>query len=371
MASSLRMPDQIITGPGALTSLPACVRRFGSSAMLVTGRTFARRVGLTERIVTDLAHVGCSVACFEDVGPEPDLATCDVARKFLAQHACDVVIAVGGGSVLDVGKVVAGLANESQPSLDYWNGALPDRPGVPFIAIPTTSGSGSEVTPNGVITNPDIPTKRSIRDNSFMARVAIVDPELTRECPPNVTAHSGMDALCQALESFISLHATPATDAFALAAVSLVADGLEAAWSRPDDMLARTSVATGSLFAGISMTNARAGVVHGLAHPLGARLGMAHGRICAILLPWAMRLNRSAAPDKFTRLDMTLGGDADEFVHGLLVRFGIPTRLPANLVPRADFDAIIEDTLQSGSTKANPKLVTADDCRQVLDLLLS
>ncbi len=363
----LIVPPSIVTGPGSLAQLPKYVVELSArKVLLVTGRTFCREIGLTKRIITDLVLSGCSTACFERVGPEPDLATCDAARKMLTDEACDVVTAVGGGSVLDVGKVTAGLAGESAPTVTFWNGQPPTRPGVPFVAVPTTSGSGSEVTTNGVVTNPDVPTKKSIRDKSFLARIAIVDPELTLSGPRDVTAHSGMDALCQAVESFTSRHATAVTDAVAARAVRLIADGLEDAYRKPENLRARMAAALGALFAGISMANARVGVVHGLAHPLGARFAIPHGRLCAILLPVAMRLNRPFAQEKFRKLDMLLKGDADAFVRRLLDKFAIPTTLDEYAIDPEQFDAIIADALQSGSTKANPKTITAEDCRDIL-----
>ena len=371
MTKSLLLPQTILTGPGSIIQLGPQVSALGHRVLLVTGSRFARRTGLTDRLTMLLAAADCSVVCFEDVGPEPDLVTCDAARKALSDHGCDVVLGLGGGSALDVAKVAAGLAHETPPSLDFWNGAAPSRPGVPFVAIPTTSGSGSEATVNGVITNPDVPTKRSIRDNGFIARVVIVDPELTLNCPPDVTANAGMDALCQAIESFTSRYANPLTDVFAARAVSLLAEGLRTAYTRPDDILARTSTSLGALFAGVSMTNARAGVVHGLAHPLGARLKLSHGRLCAILLPLAMALNRPFALPKFRELDRMLDGDADSFVRNLLVDFHIPARLPHHGLTPDDFTPMIQDALESGSTKANPKTITADDCRTILGQLLA
>jgi len=361
MSTSLRIPPWVVSGPGSLARLPEVAQPLGRNVLLVTGRTFARRTGLTDRIRSLLTPAGCTVTCFEDVGPEPDLDTCDAARSTLTEHHSDLVIALGGGSVLDVGKVAAGLANESRPSIDFWNAAQLQPPGVPFIAVPTTSGSGSEATSNGVITNPAVPTKRSIRDNSFLARVVIIDPELTLDCPPEITAHAGLDALCQAIESFTSRHATPLTDTFALRAVSLLADGLPTAFEHPHDTLARTSTALGAFLAGVSMANARAGLVHGLAHPLGARFNISHGRLCGILLPLVMEINRPHVPDKFHQLDELLRGDADAFVRSLLTRFSIPLTLAGRSLSPDDLAPIIEDTLQSGSTKANPGTVVLDD----------
>lgn len=364
------IPPVIHAGPGSLERLPECVASLGQNVLLVTGRTFARESGLTDHVLFLFHTADVSVHVFEDVGPEPDLATCDAARKLLAESGCDLVVALGGGSAIDVAKVAAGLARDNRPTLDFWLGATPLQPGVPFIAIPTTSGSGSEATVNGVIANPDVPTKRSIRGPGFIARVALVDPALTLDCPPDVTANAGMDALCQAIESFTSRYATPLTDAFASRAISLLADGLPVAYADPDNLLARTSTSLGSLFAGISMTNARAGVVHGLAHPIGARLRVSHGRLCAMLLPPAMKLNRPAAESKFRQLDQLLQGDADTFVHKLLADFHIPSTLSVQALSPADYAAIIQDTLESGSTKANPKPVGAEDCRAILDQFL-
>ena len=356
----------ILTGVGAFSELGSRTASLGRKVLLVTGRKGLRQAGVTDRALTLLGRAGCSVIPFEEVAGEPDLAVCDRGRQILRQEDCQVVVALGGGSALDAGKVMAGLAGHTEPTLEFWNGKAVIAPGVPFVSVPTTAGTGSEVTNNGVITNPDKRAKKSIRDERFVARVALVDPELTVTCPPEITAYAGMDALCQAIESFTSRHATPLTDALALAAVELLADGLLAAWREPEDLEARTRNSLGALMAGMALTNARLGLVHGLAHPLGARFGIAHGLVCSVLLPHVMELNRPFAIAKYRQLDHLLGGHCLDRIRQLMEKIRIPDDLRAYRIPPTLFPVIIDEALPSGSTAANPKKVTPEDARQVL-----
>ena len=216
------------------------------------------------------------------------------------------------------------------------------------------------------MTDPTGPTKQSIRSDSFLPRVAIVDPELTVSMPPGVTARSGMDALTQAIEAYWSIHATPITDALALRAVELISAHLLAAYERGDDVVARDAMAHGSLLAGMAFANARLGAVHGLAHPLGVRYAVGHGEVCAVLLPHVMRLNRPAAPAKYDRISHVVGTDAADFAARLLERLDLPTTLRHTGLRKEDFRTIVAEAMPSGSLRANPKKVTEEDLTAIL-----
>lgn len=314
----LRIPHELITGPESISELGEAVAALGGRALLITGRKALRETGAATRILDILAAGGLETAVFDEVETEPSCETCDRARDRIFGKKSEVVIGAGGGSVLDVAKVAAGLAGETDPTIKFWNGRKPAQPGVPFAAVPTTSGTGAEATPNGVITNPDVPAKKSIRHDTFMAQLVVLDPCLTLSVPPNVTAWSGMDALVQAIESFTSIHASPVTDAWSFEAVRLLKDSVRAAYRDGADLTARTDAAYGSLLAGLALANARLGLVHGLAHPLGARYHIPHGLACAVLLPPVMRFNRRSCPRKYARLDSLLNGDAVAFVEKLM-----------------------------------------------------
>ena len=366
MPRHLLMPSRLVIGPGAAAELGRTTARLGGRALLVTGRKALREAGTTTRILETLADDGVETTPFEGVEPEPSCETCDRVRAALNSTPCDVVIGVGGGSVLDAAKVAAGLAGETHPTLDFWNGRKVDKPGVPFVAVPTTSGTGAEATTNGVLTNPHIPAKKSIRDDSFLARVVVLDPELTASVPPKVTAYSGMDALVQAIESFTSIHASAVTDAWSFEAVRRLKGSVLKAYRDGSDASARADAAYGSLLAGLALSNARLGLVHGLAHPLGARYHIPHGLVCAVLLPPVMRFNRESCAEKYARLDHVMGGDAVAFVERLMHDLDLPSDLKAFAVQPDDVPLLVEESLPSGSLKANPREATPEACTRIL-----
>ncbi|MEW6358056.1 MAG: iron-containing alcohol dehydrogenase [Planctomycetota bacterium] len=366
MATFITAP-KIITGAGTLADCGKEAAMFGRSCLLVTGRGALRRAGVTDRLVDLLAEHGVAAHVYDGVSGEPTLDMVDEGRKLVHDLKIHFVIGAGGGSAMDAGKVVAGLAHEDAPCAEFHQGREVEKPGIPFIAIPTTSGTGSEVTKNGVITDPTAKVKQSIRHDSFMAKLVIVDPELTLSAPRDITAHTGMDALTQAIESYTSIHATPLTDALSFEAVALICRSLAAACEDGDDIAARSDMAYGSLMAGMALANARLGAVHGLAHPLGVRYGIPHGLVCGVLLPRVMRLNSEAAKEKYAKIARMVNKDAIAFVEELSEKVGLPKDLSKYNVPRDDFDAIIAESMPSGSLKANPKPVTEDDLRVILE----
>ncbi|KPJ52204.1 MAG: hypothetical protein AMS16_06715 [Planctomycetes bacterium DG_58] len=370
MPHSILMPSRLIVGPGGLAELGKHVAALGQRALLVTGKKSLRESGTTDRILETLSAEGVKTDLFEGVEPEPSCETCDLVRDARKSASCDVVIGAGGGSVLDAAKVAAGLAGEVHPTLDFWNGRKPEQPGVPFVAVPTTSGTGAEATKNGVITNPKIPAKKSIRDDSFVAKLVVLDPRLTLTLPPRVTACSGMDALVQAVESFTSIHASPVTDAWSFEAVRLLTDSVRKAYRDGADLAARTDAAYGSLLAGLALANARLGLVHGLAHPLGARYHIPHGLVCAVLLPPVMRFNRESCREKYARLDHLMGRDAVAFVEQLLHELDIPLDLNAFKVKPEDVPLLVQESLPSGSLQANPRKATPEACAGILKSVL-
>lgn len=371
MPYDILTPPKMIIGPGSLGKLGEAVASIGKRALLVTGRQALRKAGVTDLIQRQLVASGVQTSIFEEVEPEPSCETCDAIRDYIRSDKCNVVVGAGGGSAMDAAKVAAGLAEEEPPVLEFWLGrSMPARPGVPFVAVPTLSGTGAEATRNGVITNPDVPAKQSIRNDSFVARLVVVDPYLALATPPKLTAYAGMDALVQAIEAFTSRHANPVTDAWAVEAILRLKDSVAAAYHAGGDLLARSEVAVGSLLSGLALSNARLGLVHGLAHPLGARYKIPHGLVCAVLLPSVMRFNREACPEKYARLDALLGGNAADRVEALSRSVGIPANLSGFQIKPDDVNRLVEESLPSGSTKANPRTVTPEAAAAILRSLI-
>ncbi len=366
MTKVFTTPDRVITGRGCIRSLGDEARRLGSGALVVTGRTALRKSGTTERIQKILEDAGMRVVLFEKVPPEPDLESVDGARRALRENSCDLVVAAGGGSAMDAGKAAAALAREKEPAHAYFYGKDVTKEGLPCIAIATTSGTGAEATENSVLSDPEGKVKASIRTPGIMPRVAMVDPELTLSVPPGVTASAGMDALTQAIESFVSIHASPITDALACDAVELLSWSVLRCFKEPTDIDAREAASYGSLMAGIALANARLGAVHGMAHPVGVRYHIPHGVVCSVLLPPVLEMNRPSAPKKYAALDRIFGQDSVRFVKNLQMELGLPETFRDYHVSRRDFDAIALESMKSGSLKANPKKMTPADVKAIL-----
>jgi alcohol dehydrogenase class IV len=281
---------KILAGAGRAAELPGVVAGLGSRVLVCTGADPARHGGL-------LAGPGRPAVVFA-VGAEP---TVELARAGVAaarEHGADVVAAIGGGSVLDLGKAVAMLLGNGGDPLDYLevigSGRKITQPSVPCVAVPTTAGTGAEVTANAVLASPAHGLKASLRSPLMIPRVALVDPELTLSCPPRVTAASGLDALTQCLEPYVCVRANPLTDGLAREGLRRAAAGLRAAHADGSDLGAREDMAICSLLGGIALANAKLGAVHGLAGVIGGMADVPHGMACAALLAPVIEANVQA-----------------------------------------------------------------------------
>jgi len=369
-------PPRIEFGWGAADQIPALAAGLGKRPLVVCGRSL-RATGYLDTLLEGLSAAGLEVSLHEGVPAEPGLEALQACMD--AAEGSDCVIAIGGGSVLDIAKGAAALAGTGATAREYFAGKAVPEKGRPLLAAPTTSGTGSEVTWVCVLVDHDTRRKASIRGPAMMPAVAVVDPQLTVSCPAHVTAQSGMDAFVQAVESFTSRGANPMTDALSLEAAKLTARWLETAVREPENREAREAMTLGSMMAGLALNTSRLGLVHGLAHPLGAVTGAAHGLLCGLLMPSVMRFNAEAAAQKYARLAEGLGlvapglerrSDVEaliRFTEELLGRVGIPSRLSEIGFDPADLDWVAQETMPSGSTKANPRPVTESDARTVTE----
>ena len=371
-------PTRIITGVGCFDQLGESARCYGEKALLVCGSRAMRRSGTLDRAEGLLGNAGVATAIYDHVSGEPTLDIVEEGIALARTEGCQVIIGLGGGSSMDVAKAIAGLLPLKGQVVDYHQGREIEGPGLPFIAIPTTAGTGAEVTKNAVLTDPARGIKASIRDDTWFARVALVDPELTLLLPPSVTASTGGDALCQAIEAYVSIGAMPITDALAMEAIRLLGRSLVRAFQEGQDIEARSDTLYGSLLAGIALANARLGGVHGMAHPLGYRYHIPHGTICGLLLPYVMQYNLAYATVKYARVAALLGVDTRDMteeeaarksvdaVEGILDALAIPRRLAPFGMVEDDFEALIAESLPSGSLKHNPRPLRAEDVRRLL-----
>jgi alcohol dehydrogenase class IV len=376
------LPTKIITGLGCFSQMPEVARGLGQKALFVCGRKALRRSGILERALNDLQKAGVQTVLYDAVQSEPTLGMVQSAVDLARQEQVEVVIGMGGGSAMDVGKATAVLSRQTGTVKECHRGRPIDKPGLPFISIPTTAGTGTEVTNNAVLTDPEFGIKKSIRGPLLYATTAIVDPELTLSLPPEVTASSGADALCQAIESFVGHGAQPASDALSGQAIQWIGRSLVRAYENGSDIQARADMLYGSLLAGMAMTNTRLGGAHGLAHPLGYRYHIPHGVICGLLLPYVMEYSLEYAPDKYAQAARLLQLDVEgmspkeaarqavEAVRRITGRIRIPDHLRDFGVKTDDFADVIAKALPSGNLKNNPKPLGADDLQVILQRAL-
>jgi alcohol dehydrogenase class IV len=315
--------------------------------------------------------------------PTTDLALAAVeqARK----HACDFVIGIGGGSVLDAGKVAAALLTNSGQLMDYLEVIGNSQPlknkSAPYIAIPTTAGTGAEVTRNAVLDSPRHHVKVSMRSPFMLPELALVDPELTFSMPPSVTASTGLDAFTQLLEAFVSHQANPLTDGICREGLHRAARSLIRAYRDGNDAAAREDMCLASLFGGLALANAKLGAVHGLAGPLGGMYPAAHGALCAGLLPYVMEANvkalqsRASEPSALERYDAVArivtgspaacAADGITWVQNLCLQLQIPP-LAVYGVREADFSSVVTKSQEASSMKGNPINLTAKELLTIL-----
>ncbi len=314
---------RVVFGRGQFSRVGEIAASLGRRAMVVTNVSGAAREPMLERLGGLLAAAGVSLTLCQQHG-EPQVSDVQAAVDAARKAGCDLVIGLGGGSAIDAAKAAAGiLANGGEP-LDYMEvvgkGQKLALPALPWIAIPTTAGTGAEVTRNAVIGCPEKHFKASLRSEHLLARVALVDAELCISAPPKVTACSGMDALCQLIESYTSLSAQPFTDGLALQGMALAARSLQRAFTDGADLDAREDMSAAATMSGITLANAGLGAVHGFAAPLGANFPAPHGAVCAALLPHVMAANVKAlreSPDgsfalaRYADVGRTLTGRQD------------------------------------------------------------
>jgi alcohol dehydrogenase class IV len=283
----------------------------------------------------------------------------------------DFIIGVGGGSVIDTAKAASIIATNGGDVKDYWKGKEFTNPSIPFIAVPTTSGTGSEVTKNSVITGKGQLFKKSIRSNYMIPNLALVDPSLTLGTPPHITASTGLDALIQNLEAYTSKNAGPLTDTFAHKGIELAGKYLLTAFHKPENLEAREALSLSSLYGGITLLNAGLGLAHGLSHPLGIRFGIPHGKACAIVMAKVMEYNYPVRKDKYDEVGNLLLGiqDGVKAMQKLMSELGISTRLSDYGVKKMDFPAIVADS-KGGSRNFNPVPHDDETVTRILEELL-
>jgi alcohol dehydrogenase class IV len=375
---------QIIFGTGALREAGPSARECGRRALVVTGRNATR----AEPLLAILRGQGVDAVTFSVPG-EPAIQTVQAGAELARRERCDQVISFGGGSALDAGKAVAAMLTNGGDLLDYveiiGRGNALAKPSAPFIAIPTTAGTGTEVTRNSVLASAEHRVKVSLRSPFMLAKVAIVDPALTGDLPPAITATTGLDALTQLIEPYVCSRANPMTDAVCVDGMRRAARSLRRAFEDGRDAVARTDMAMAALHSGMALANAGLGAVHGFAGPLGGMFPAPHGAICAALLPHVMAANlralrlRQPGSDALRRYDdvarlltgnpAARADDGVEWVRKLVADLRIP-RLGVYGITPEHTAGLIEKAAKASSMKANPIVLTPAELAAALESAL-
>jgi len=381
---------RVVFGDGVFSELPGLASGTGGTRALWVRGAVERHAAGREA----LERAGVATTIFS-ITAEPTIEVAREGTRRARDARCDLVIAVGGGSVLDAGKAIAMLLGNGTDPLDHLEvvgrGLPITRPSVPMIAVPTTAGTGSEVTRNAVLADPERGVKASLRSETMLPRIALVDPELTWSMPPSLTASTGLDALTQVIEPFVSRAASPFTDALCREAIPRGASALARAFERGDDRQARTDMAFVGVSGGMALANAKLGAVHGLAAPIGGAFDAPHGAVCARLLPRVLQANLRAlrargsdgdearTEDALARhraLAVLLTGNADAqaedsigWVEALVRRLGIPG-LSTYGIAEAHLPDLAEAGLRASSMRGNPVTLTRTELIELMTAAL-
>lgn len=365
---------EIHFGSGSLAKLPELASRFGEGPVLVVMDPHFSKGEWKDRVFKGLRQKKLRPLLFNRIEPEPSPLSAEKAAEKAKQKGCILVVGIGGGSALDTAKAAAVLARNKGGVKDYVGLDLVPKPGLPTIMIPTTAGTGSEVTFTAVFTNRADKTKGGINSRFLFPTIALLDPELTLSLPPNITAQTGMDALTHAMEAYTSKQANPMSDMVAEKAIRLIGKHLPQAVKNGKDLVAREGMLLGSLLAGMALANAGVGAVHAMAYPLGALFNIPHGLANAVLLPYVLEFNRRACPERFARMGAWLSGSDEkeppekgskkciQKILRLSRAIGIPQNLKALKIPKRAIPLMAEGAIKVARPIANnPRPITTAD----------
>jgi len=309
---TVTQPTQIQFGTGAISNLAETVKSLNGSKVFLVVDPGLVKAGLITPITASLKKAKIPFTVYDKVDPEPGLKLADKGTKIAKKAKCDCVVGVGGGSAMDVAKAIAILLTNGGKAVDYLGLGLIKKPGVPKIMVPTSSGTGAEVTFTAVFINEKTGSKGGMNGDPLYPDATILDPELTVSLPPHVTAFTGIDALTHALEAYTSTQAHTISEMYSLEAITLIADSLPAAYANGDNLEARSAMLMGSLLGGKALATAGVGLVHAMAYPMGGMFGIPHGLANAVLLPYVVDYNLIGNMEKFATLARVLGQNTDD-----------------------------------------------------------
>lgn len=372
ISSVFQSPGKIIYGQGTVKQIGEETKKYGKKIMIVTGKSSSKKTGALDKVIDSLKMENLQYVIFDKVESDPSVDTVELGTSIAKEEKIDVIVALGGGSPLDAAKGISIMLTNSGSIVDYEK-KQPEVPGVPVVAVPTTAGTGSEVSKFIVITDTRRKVKMLIGGETLIPKVAILDGELTLMVPPDVTAATGMDALTHAIEAYISKKAQPATGVQALSAIKLISENLAKAVQNGENMDARNNMLFAQMQAGLAFSNASVALVHAMSRPLGAYFGVPHGLANAILLTRVMEYNRAACAEKFKDIAETMGENtsglsireasnlAVKAVKELYAETGLPVKLRDVGVKEEMIETLAKDAIKSGSALVNPRKASLED----------
>ncbi len=361
-----RIPTRIMFGRGVALRVNEPLGQIGAKRVLVVTDPGVIGVGLVAPILERLGSAGIAYEVYDGVVPDPTVGDVDRCYRRAREMRAEALVAVGGGSSIDTAKMAATLMSNGGTVLDYVGIDKVPKPAAPVVAIPTTAGTGAEITINSVIADPEQHKKLVIISPNATALFALEDPDMTQGLPPFLTAITGMDTLVHAIESFVNKNTYPMTQALAYEAIRDAAWALPRAVKDGADIEARERMLRAVVSASLAFSNTRLGNVHAMALPLGGWCHVAHGTAVAVLLPHVMDFNRTAAPERFEAVGGAMGVGTDakasvKRVFDLIAEIGIPTRLSECGVTEDRIPLMAKDAIQSGNVAVNPRATTLAD----------
>jgi alcohol dehydrogenase class IV len=380
---SILNAGRIVAGPDSIEQIADIVKDYGASRVLIISDKGVARAGLIDRPKALLEAAGIAVSILDDTPPEPEVEQANAIVTAAKNSGCDMVVGIGGGSAMDVAKLTAVLLNNDVTLRELLDKAPIPRRGLPTLMIPTTAGTGSETTPNSIVLVPEDELKVGIVSPKLMPDCVILDPKMTLGLPPAITASTGMDALCHAIECYTSKKGNPFSEMIALKAISLITRSIRRAFNTGTDIDARHDMLLGAMYGGMCIATSSTTAVHALAYPLGGKYRIAHGVSNAILLPFVMRFNAVGNEDKFRDVAVAMGLDVDpadskaatekfiEAIFELNRDLQIPSDLKRWNITAADLETLVEGAAKvTRLLDNNPRPMGKADIRAIYTQLI-
>ncbi len=374
-------PTEIHFGVGVVETLGQVVQKYKGTKVLLVADPNLQAVGLLEKITAPLDASSINYVIFDHIDPEPGLLLADEGCALAVKEKCDLVVGVGGGSAMDVAKAISILITNGGKAVDYLGLGLIKKPGVPKIMVPTTAGTGAEVTFTAVFINEETGSKGGMNGDPLYPDAAILDPALTVTLPPHVTAAPGIDAFVHAMEAFTSTQSHPISDMYAMEAMELISQNIHLAYANGQNMEARSAMLMGSLLGGKALATAGVGLIHAMAYPLGGMFGISHGLANAVLMPFVVNYNLIGNPVKYARVADIMGYDVEkmsireaattavEAVYNMNQDVGIPASLAALDIPFAKIPEMAEIALTvKRPVENNPRQPSLEDVISIYEI---